>query len=83
MTSGLEAASAAYQSALKRVTDAQAAVKDARDHIPDARAKLAEAIVAAYQADVKVGEIARITGYGREQVRRILRAGGVQAPTRD
>ena len=83
VTSDLEAASAAYQAALRRVTDAQAAVKQARDAVPDARAKLAEAIVTAYRSDIKVGEIARITGYGREQVRRILRAGGIQAPARD
>ncbi|MEU4566425.1 hypothetical protein [Micromonospora sp. NPDC023956] len=43
------------------------------------RERLAVAIVTAYRDGTRVGEIAQITGYGREQVRRILRAGGVEA----
>jgi hypothetical protein len=77
--SALEAASAAYQAALQRVTDALAEVADARAAVPDARARLAEAIVEAYRDGVRVGDIARISPYGREQVRRILRAAGVEA----
>jgi len=51
----------------------------ARAAVPKARERLAAAIVTAYREGQRVGEIARITGYGREQVRRILRANGVPA----
>ncbi len=78
VTSDLEAASAAYQAALQRVTDAVAEVAAARAALPTARANLAEAIAAAYRAGARVGEIAKVSHYGREQVRRILRAGGVE-----
>lgn len=78
VTNGLEATSAAYQAALQRVTDAVAEVAAARAALPGVRAELAAAIVNAYRAGVRVGEIARISHYGREQVRRILRAGGVE-----
>lgn len=81
VTRDLEAATASYRAALQRVTDAVAEVANARSAVPDARAFLAEAIVNAYEAGARVGEIARVTGYGREQVRRILRNGGVEAPT--
>lgn len=77
VTSDLEAASEAYQAALRRVSDALAEVSAARAAVPDVRVQLAAAIVAAKLAGVRVGEIARSTPYGREQVRRILRAGGV------
>jgi hypothetical protein len=73
----LEAASAAYATALRRVTDALAEVSAARAAVPGARARLAVEIVAAHRSGIRVADIARITSYGREQVRRILRAGGV------
>jgi hypothetical protein len=80
VTTGLEAASEAYQAAIRRVTDAVAEVAAARAAVPEARGRLAEAIVAAYQdGGMRVGEIARISGYGREQVRRILRRSGVES----
>jgi hypothetical protein len=75
----LEAAAASYRKALQRVDDAVAAVGAARAEVPAARARLAEQIVISYQAGIRVGQIATITGYGREQVRRILRAAGVEA----
>ena len=75
----LEAATAAYRAALNRVTDAIAEVAAARTAVPEARARLAAAIVDAYRSGSRVGKIATVTGYGREQVRRILRAGGVEA----
>lgn len=78
VASDLEAATEAYKAALQRVTDAVAEVAAARAAVPDARARLAVAIVEAYRAGVRVGEIARVSGYGREQVRRILRAAGVE-----
>jgi hypothetical protein len=40
---------------------------------------MADAIVEAARAGVRQGETVRVTGYGREQVRRITRAGGVAA----
>lgn len=76
----LEAASEAYQAALRRVTDALAEVSEARSAVPDARTRLAASIVSAYRAGMRVGDIARVTSYGREQVRRILRARGVEPP---
>lgn len=79
----LEAASVAYQAALDRVTTAVAEVRAARDAVPQARAALADAIVAAYRSGARIVQIAAVTGYGREQVRRILRAGGVEAPAAD
>jgi hypothetical protein len=79
VTTGLEAASEAYQAALKRVADALGEVAAARAAVPEVRARLAGEIVAAYRSGDRVGEIARVSRYGREQVRRILRAAGVEA----
>lgn len=75
----LEAAVEAYRAAQQRVTDAKAETAAALAAVPDARARLAAAIVAEAHAGERVGDLARRTGYGREQVRRILRAGGVEA----
>lgn len=78
MPTELEAAAAAYRAAVAAVDDATGAVHRARAAVPVARTRLAEAIVAAYEHGDRVTAIAAVTGYGREQVRRILRAGGVQ-----
>lgn len=78
VTADLEAASDDYRAALQRVADAVAEVAAARAALPAARAKLAAAIVAAHRSGVRVGDLARISGYGREQVRRILRAAGIE-----
>ncbi|WFE62637.1 hypothetical protein [Micromonospora sp. WMMD714] len=78
MAGDLEAASEAYRAALQRVQDGLAEVAAARADVPKVREQLAVAIVAAYRNGTRVGEIARVAGYGREQVRRILRAGGVE-----
>ncbi len=74
----LEAASEEYRVALQRVQDGLAEVASARADVPKVRERLAAAIVTGYRDGRRVGEIARVTGYGREQVRRILRAGGVE-----
>jgi DNA invertase Pin-like site-specific DNA recombinase len=58
---------------------AAARVKAAREARTAARLALAEGIVEAWRAGTPQAEIARRTGYSREQVRRILRAGGVEA----
>ena len=78
MAGDLEAAAAAYRAALQRVQDGLAEVASARADVPKVRERLAAAIVTAYRGGQRVGEIARVTGYGREQVRRILRANGVE-----
>lgn len=82
----LEAAAEAYQAARQRVDGAKAEVAAAQAALPEARQRLATAIVARYKAGGqpgRVSEIARVTGYGREQVRRILRAAGIERPGAD
>jgi hypothetical protein len=67
------------ESAVPSVERAAAAkVKAAREARTTARLALAEGIVEAWHAGTSQAEIARITGYSREQVRRILRAHGVE-----
>ncbi|GAB3081171.1 hypothetical protein GCM10027186_44630 [Micromonospora schwarzwaldensis] len=78
MAGDLEAAADAYRAALQRVQDGLAEVASARADVPRVRERLAAAIVTAYRDGQRVGEIARVSGYGREQVRRILRANGVE-----
>ncbi|MEV5820737.1 hypothetical protein AB0L22_16370 [Micromonospora haikouensis] len=78
MAGDLEATSEAYRAALQRVQDGLAEVASARADVPRVRERLAAAIVTAYRDGRRVGEIARVAGYGREQVRRILRAAGVE-----
>lgn len=60
---------------LERVAREHRAAKAALDAI---RPRLAAAIVAATKAGVRQTEIVRVTGYTRERVRQILRAGGVE-----
>jgi hypothetical protein len=83
MLDDLEAATRAYRDAQAAVDDAQAAARqlvvDARATVDVKRAELADMIVAAARAGVRQTEIVRVTGYTRESVRRILRAGGVEA----
>lgn len=71
----------AYRAAQAAVTVAQSAaaarVKTARDASATARERLAAAIVAEAQAGTPQIEIIRETGYSRERVRTILRAGGI------
>ena len=73
----VEAAAEAYRAALHAVDQAKAGVKAALSLVPVARAKLAREIVAEYERGVRVADLAARAGYGREQVRRILRAAGV------
>ncbi|RLK13340.1 hypothetical protein DER29_4358 [Micromonospora sp. M71_S20] len=53
--------------------------RQAKDALDKARPELADAIVDAARAGTKQADIARISGYTREQVRRICRAAGLQA----
>jgi len=79
VTGDLDAAVQAYRAAQQRVVDVRAEERAAVAAVPEARAQLAAAIVAEARAGGRVVDLARRTGYGREQVRRILRAGGVEA----
>jgi DNA-binding phage protein len=66
----------------RRVTtleDAAQTYRHAKDALDQARPALAAAIVDAARAGTKQADIARISGYTREQVRRICRAAGLQA----
>lgn len=63
------------------VTDLEEAARryrEARDALDEARPILAAAIVDAARGGTRQAEIVRVTGYTREQVRRICRAAGVE-----
>ncbi|SCL17017.1 hypothetical protein GA0074692_0070 [Micromonospora pallida] len=83
MADDLTAAVRAYEDARAAVTDAQAEadriVAAAKTDVVTARARLADAIVAAARNGMRQVDIVRATGYTRERVRQILRAGGVEA----
>lgn len=75
----LDAAAEAYRAAVARLDEARAAVPAARADVEQARAELAAAMVEAARGGMSQVEIIRRSGYARESVRRILRAGGVEA----
>ncbi|MCM0677652.1 hypothetical protein NCC78_23615 [Micromonospora phytophila] len=52
---------------------------EARARVEQARAELHRAIVAEYRAGARQVDLVKRTGYSRERVRQILRAGGVEA----
>lgn len=78
----LDAAVRRYRRAVAGIETAQQAaqrrVADARARAEDARAELHAAMVAAAEAGVRPIEIERRTGYTKERVRQVLRAGGVE-----
>jgi hypothetical protein len=78
----LEAAARAYREAQATAGQAEQELAEAKAGVPAARARLAAAIVKASRAGVRQRDIVATTGYTRESVRRILRAGGV-APDED
>lgn len=80
MLDDLVAATRAYRAAQDHVQEAEQALVDARDQVPVAREKLHAAMVKAAKAGARQTEIIKITGYNRESVRRILRAGGIVHP---
>jgi hypothetical protein len=55
-----------------------AALRAAEEAATAARERLAESVVAALLAGVKVPRAVELTGYSREHVRRIARAAGVR-----
>lgn len=66
MTSELEAATKAYRRAEKASLEK--------------RQRLYDLMVEASRAGIPQTELIRITGYTRERVRQILRAGGIEGP---
>lgn len=63
---------------MTELEDAARAYRDAKEALDTARPRLAEAIVAAARGGVRQSEIVRVSGYTREQVRRICRAAGIE-----
>lgn len=78
----LDDAAKAHRAARAALTAAQAKARmhiwAARERIEETRAALAAAIVAEARAGTPQVEIIRRTGYSRERVRTILRAGGIE-----
>lgn len=78
----LDKAAREYSRAVAAIETAQKAaakrVKEARERAEAARVALADAMVRAARDGVRPVEIQRRTGYTKERVRQILRAGGVE-----
>jgi F0F1-type ATP synthase membrane subunit b/b' len=64
--------------AVTQLEEAAAAYRSAKQALDEARPHLAQAIVDAARAGTRQSEIVRVTGYTREQVRRICRAAGIE-----
>jgi multidrug resistance efflux pump len=67
-----------YRSAQSAVSDLESQTVEARAEVERARAELAEAIIDAARSGVRQVDIQRISGYSRERIRLILRAGGIE-----
>jgi len=67
-----------YRSAQSAVSDLESQTVEARAEVERARAELAEAIIDAARSGVRQVDIQRISGYSRERIRQILRAGGIE-----
>lgn len=80
MPRNLDDAANAYRQAQAELADARTRVGQARAEVDRTREELAEAIVEAARSGVRQVEIVRRSGYTRESVRRILRAGGIEPP---
>lgn len=78
MPRSLDDAANAYRQAQAELADARARIGQARAKVDKTRDELAEAIVDAARSGMRQVEIVRRSGYTRESVRRILRAGGVE-----
>jgi ElaB/YqjD/DUF883 family membrane-anchored ribosome-binding protein len=83
MPDRLEAAVQRWHAAQDAVPEAREAaqklVNDARDRVEQARLRLADAIVEAARGGMRQRDLVAATGYNRESIRRILRAGGIEA----
>lgn len=78
MAKSLADAVAAFHAAQASVAAAEERAAQERGKLADARTELAAAIVAEAQGGMRQRDIVKITGYSRERVRQILRAGGVE-----
>lgn len=78
MANSLSDAVAAFHKAQANVAASEERAAEDRARLVDARAELADAIVAAAEDGMRQRDIIKITGYSRERVRQILRAGGVE-----
>lgn len=78
MAHRLDQAVRAYRDAQSRAAASEQRAADDRAEVIRKRDALIEAIVAAGQAGMRQVDIIKITGYSRERVRQILRAGGVE-----
>ncbi len=74
----LDDAVKAYRAAITAHETAKERVVTTKEKTEDARRALAEAIVREALAGAKQVDIIKATGYSRERVRTILRAGGVE-----
>ncbi|GAA1028033.1 hypothetical protein GCM10009557_11590 [Virgisporangium ochraceum] len=78
----LRAAARAYREAEKGIESAKAAaearIRAAREKAEACRTDLHAAMVDAARAGMAQKEIIEVTGYSRERVRSILRAGGIE-----
>lgn len=80
MAKPLSEAVAAFHRAQATAATSEQRAADDRARVTQARQELADAIVEAAQSDgMRQVDIMKITGYSRERVRQILRAGGVEA----
>jgi len=79
VTTAVDDLDAAKAGILRAQDEARTVVANARDHERRARSALHEAIVCAAAAGVRQVDLVRATGLTREAVRRIVRAGGVEA----
>lgn len=77
MAKSLSDAVAAFHKAQASVAASEQRAAEERAKLVDARAELADAIVTEAQKGMRQRDIIKITGYSRERVRQILRAGGV------
>lgn len=78
VANSLDRAVRSYRAAQAAVEAAQRRVAEARTKAEAARVALHEAIVAAGRDGARQVDLVRSTGYTRERIRQILRAGGVE-----
>jgi hypothetical protein len=75
----LKAAEAGVPRAEERAEERARQIKAAaRARVDRARQELHEAIIAEYRGGARQVDIVKISGYSRERVRQILRAGGIE-----
>lgn len=79
MLQEINAARERLDAALEQVDVAKQQVRAAQDAVRARRAELHASIVAALKAGQRVSVVAAAAEMGREQVRRIARAGGVDS----